>query len=457
MIGITQKTETIHIYHTNDVHSHFDNWPGIHEYLLQQRKQHELAGESVFVFDLGDFVDRSHPFTEATHGKGNTELLNRARYDAVTIGNNEGITLPPEDLAHLYDDAAFDVIVANLSEAGGRPLEWAVPYEQYETAQGTSVAVIAATAVYEAFYGKLGWAVSEPLPILKTLAEQLKETSDVVICLSHLGIHEDRKLAAETGDIDVILGAHTHHLFLRGEWEGTTLLAATGKYGQYVGHMCITLEAGQITDRVAAVIPAEQLNAPPAAERAFGLFLQAGEELLDETVFKSPCPLSQNLSGPSGLSDFFGRALLAYTGADCALFNAGLFLGSLPEGDVTLRDLHRVLPHPINACVMTVTGRALLEYWIISDDPSWIRTEVRGLGFRGTMMGAMIQTRLSMEDGLLYIGSERVRMDRTYKLATLDMFTFGFFYPDMKSEKIDYLVPELIRDIAGWYGRQLGN
>ena len=44
-------------------------------------------------FDIGDYVDRSHPFTEGTIGKGNTQLLNEAGYDAVTIGNNEGITM----------------------------------------------------------------------------------------------------------------------------------------------------------------------------------------------------------------------------------------------------------------------------------------------------------------------------------------------------------------------------
>lgn len=30
--------ERIHIYHTNDLHSHFENWPRIQEFLLEQRK-----------------------------------------------------------------------------------------------------------------------------------------------------------------------------------------------------------------------------------------------------------------------------------------------------------------------------------------------------------------------------------------------------------------------------------
>lgn len=59
------------------------------------------------MFDLGDHVDRFHPISEATFGKANVELLNRLQYDAATIGNNEGITLPHQELDTLYDNAQF--------------------------------------------------------------------------------------------------------------------------------------------------------------------------------------------------------------------------------------------------------------------------------------------------------------------------------------------------------------
>ena len=88
-----ETVATIHIYHTNDVHSHFENWPQINHFLSQRKQQAADNGEACFLFDIGDHIDRSHPFTEGTEGKGNNELLNEAGYDAVTIGNNEGITM----------------------------------------------------------------------------------------------------------------------------------------------------------------------------------------------------------------------------------------------------------------------------------------------------------------------------------------------------------------------------
>lgn len=66
-------TEKLHIYHTNDLHSHFENWPKIVDYIQTQRQKHEEQGEEVLLFDLGDHVDRFHPISEATFGKANVE------------------------------------------------------------------------------------------------------------------------------------------------------------------------------------------------------------------------------------------------------------------------------------------------------------------------------------------------------------------------------------------------
>lgn len=79
------KETIIHLYHTNDIHSHFENWPQISRFVLEEKKRRHAAGETVFTLDIGDHVDRFHNITEATNGKGNTKLLNEALYDYVTI------------------------------------------------------------------------------------------------------------------------------------------------------------------------------------------------------------------------------------------------------------------------------------------------------------------------------------------------------------------------------------
>ena len=229
-------------------------------FFASENTEHE-EGEACFVFDIGDYVDRSHPFTEGTYGKGNTHLLNAAGYDAVTIGNNEGITMAKDALSTLYTEADFDVILCNLFENGKYP-EWAVPFKVYTTAMGTKIGVIGATAEYPSFYAKLGWKVTEPREAVKKYVEQLKGDMDILVCLSHMGIHEDERLAANVRKLDVIFGAHTHHLFHEGEFVGPVLLAATGKYGDYIGQVTLQIDryTKEVTGKNAMLFRTEQLE-----------------------------------------------------------------------------------------------------------------------------------------------------------------------------------------------------
>ncbi|MCM3711608.1 bifunctional metallophosphatase/5'-nucleotidase [Sporosarcina luteola] len=455
-----RNLEAIHIYHTNDIHSHFDSWPKISRYLHSQRQLHNSTQEACFIFDIGDHVDRSHPFTEGTSGKGNVALLNRAGYDAVTIGNNEGITMSKRALSTLYEGADFDVILCNLSETDGSLPKWLKPYQIYKTANGLTVGVIGATAMYTDFYANLGWHIEEPRRLVESVAEQIRHSADVIVCLSHLGVNEDRRLAEESNLIDVILGAHTHHLFPEGEMVNDTLLAATGKFGEYVGHVEIQFDVDEkkVIGKKAGVVHVSGLESREEDIQEVNDLIQAGNESLEENVFYTKMPLKQQLFMDSPMSSFFGRAMIEYTGADCAMFNAGIFLGSLEKGWVTKRMVHALLPHPINPCTVTLDGAELLEIYRLSSNESWPETEIRGLGFRGTFMGKMIFERLfRTDDGELYAGNRKVEVGKTYKVATLDMFTFGFFFPSLEQAEKEYHMPELIRDVFIWYGMKRGS
>lgn len=448
--------ETIHIYHTNDLHSHFENWPQISRYLRDKRRESAVLNEAYFLFDVGDYVDRSHPFTEGTNGKGNILLLNNAGYDAVTIGNNEGITMSKEALMGLYDEANFEVIVGNLKDVNGEIPEWAVPSKIYQTSGGTKIGVIGATAEYTQFYASLGWKISPPREQLKEIAERLAPETDILICLSHMGVHEDRLLAEECPQIDVILGAHTHHLFPKGEFVGNTLLAATGKFGDYVGHVTLTFNQSKksLVEKTATLYTAESLPRQAEDIKKITELLDTGKEAMEERLFYNPELLKQNLFGVSPLSSFFGRALIDYTKADCALFNAGIFLGSLEKGWVTRKEMHALLPHPINVCVITLTGAELMEVYEQSLNEALPEIQVKGLGFRGNIMGALIHERLyKNRNGILFAGNREVVSEERYTLATLDMFTFGFFFPSLEHARKKYYVPDLIRDVLARYGQ----
>lgn len=457
------KDEVIHIYHTNDLHSHFENWPKIAGYLEERRMLHEKNGEEMLLFDIGDHLDRSHPITEASNGTANVRLLNQLQYDDVTIGNNEGITLIHDDLNHLYDEAEFHVLVANLFNQDGSRPEWAKPYHIHELKCGIKIGVIGLTASYDKFYGLLGWEIQNPFACLSSVIQEVRPQADLIVLLSHLGLYDDEKIAANYPDIQLILGGHTHHHLPNGKVVNQSVICGAFKYGFYTGHVKVKIDPMEkkITEIEANTI--EMDNVTDNQEMlAFleGLRKKSESDLHVEVAF-----LRKNLDLdwflPSRFPLLLADALKEWCHAEIGMVNAGVLLEGLKEGAVTKGDIHRICPHPINPCSVQLKGNELKEVILQANTDKMERLELKGLGFRGKVLGRMTFSGVEaeterLEDGEhhvknITVNGEELNNNRTYSIGTLDMFTFGNLYPEIKraSEK-NYYLPEMLRDVLTW-------
>ncbi|HBJ01681.1 MAG TPA: bifunctional metallophosphatase/5'-nucleotidase [Lysinibacillus sp.] len=448
--------EKIHIFHTNDLHSHFKYWPRMQSYVKEERNNLASIGETSYLFDVGDHLDRSNIYTEATIGKGNVQLLNEAEYDVVTIGNNEGITLSHDELFHLYDDANFDVVVGNIDAYQGRNPAWLKPYVVLTTEKGTKLGIIAATAMFEVYYEALNWQMVEARSTLLRLAHQLRKEVDIILCLSHLGITEDELLAEECPEIDVIFGSHTHHVLPEGKLINGVLLTGGGKFGQYTGHLVIEYDKKmrKIVEKKDTLIHNKDLPNIQNEQQIVRSLEDEGIRILDTPVFTTEKSYNKEWFHYSQLSDLFAHAILEKSGADCALFNAGIFLDGLPKGNVTALDVHRIFPHPINLCTIELSVTEIKEIYMQSKNEEWPYIELKGLGFRGVIFGKMLTYGFSMNDNRqLLINGKLADNNHIYKLVTLDLFTFGYFYPSFKYAKKQYILPEFLRNIMIDYGQ----
>lgn len=448
--------EKIHIFHTNDLHSHFKYWPRMQSYVKEERNNLARIGETSYLFDVGDHLDRSNIYTEATIGKGNVQLLNEAEYDVVTIGNNEGITLSHNELFHLYDDANFDVVVGNIDAVNGRNPAWLKPYVVLTTEKGTKLGIIAATAMFDVYYEALNWQLVEARSTLLRLAHQLRKEVDIVLCLSHLGITEDELLAEECPEIDVIFGSHTHHVLPEGKLVNGVLLTGGGKFGQYTGHLVIEYDKKmrKIVEKKDTLIHNKDLPNIQNEQQIVQSLEDEGIRILDTPVFTTEKSYNKEWFHYSQLSDLFAHAILEKSGADCALFNAGIFLEGLPKGNVTALDVHRIFPHPINLCTIELSVTEIKEIYMQSKNEEWPYIELKGLGFRGVIFGKMLTYGFSMNDNRqLLINGKLADNNHIYKLVTLDLFTFGYFYPSFKYAKKQYILPEFLRNIMIDYGQ----
>ncbi|KDE95761.1 5'-nucleotidase [Staphylococcus sp. TE8] len=427
------------IYHTNDIHSHLNEYARIQSYMASHRPQ--LQHPSLYL-DIGDHVDLSAPVTEATIGKKNIELLNQAHCDIATIGNNEGMTISHEALQNLYTDANFKVICANVfDEKGYLPNHITSSY--VKEIEGSRILFVAATAPFTPFYRALDWIVTDPLAAIKDEIEAHKGQFDILIVMSHVGVFFDEKLCQEIPEIDVIFGSHTHHYFENGEFNNGVLMAAAGKYGHFLGEVNLTIEHGKVSDKKAKLHP---LDALPQVETHFE---EEGKALLSEPVIDHHVKLLKKTDVITETSYLLAESVYEFTHADCALVNAGLIVNSIEADKVTEYDIHRMLPHPINLVRVRLTGDELIKVIQKSQKQEYMHEHAQGLGFRGDIFGGYILYNLGFieSENRYFINGEEIQTDHQYTLGTVDMYTFGRYFPILKGLPTDYIMPEFLRDI----------
>lgn len=448
-----------HIIYTHDIHSCFQNWPRVVTTLTALKEKCAKRSEPYLLFDLGDHMDRSHHITEATMGEANIDFMNKAGYDYVTIGNNEGITLTKQQLNQLYRNRTFQVLINNLLDDGQVP-EWILPYDMIQM-NGKRLALIGTTAPFTLFYAMLGWQISEPFEAVQQNIQVVKDQADLVIVLSHLGLFQDRLLAEQVKGIDLILGAHTHHLLPHGVKVGDTWIHQVGKLGTHVGHSSIEFLSSHEQKAMIhcqAHATDESMEDPETVNR-LQYWNSIANNLLDQTVLELNETLKHEWFTESPLSNLLAESLRDSCHTQIALVNNGQILADLPKGTVTKFNLHQICPHPINPCTMNLTGRQLSNILKQSLRSEHQHMKIKGMGFRGKLLGMLaidgLQVQYSQVDASeeahihqILIGDEPLHLEQVYTIATIDMFTFGPIFSELYEQKdVRYKLPDFLRDL----------
>lgn len=427
------------IYHTNDIHSHLQEYANIAAYLAEERPT--LNHPSLYL-DIGDHVDLSTPITQATMGKHNVELLNAAQCDIATIGNNEGMTISHEALNQLYEKADFDITCANVfDEVGNLPKQ--ITTSVIKVIEGTRILFVAATAPFTPFYRALDWVVTDPLEAIKDEVKAREGQYDVLIIMSHVGVFFDEKLCQELPEIDLILGSHTHHYFEYGELNNGVLMAAAGKYGYYLGEVTLEIQNHRVVAKKA------KLHSNADLSQVETDYEREGKRLLSRPVINHEVSLPRKTNVITKTSYLLAESIYEFTHADCTIINAGLVVRAMEGNEVTEYDVHQMLPHPINTVRIKITGQELKYVIIKSQKQEYINEHAQGLGFRGDIFGGYILYNLGYieSESRYFINGEEIDDDTIYTLGTVDMYTFGRYFPTLKDQATEYLMPEFLRDI----------
>ncbi len=445
--------EILRILHTNDLHSHFEHFPKLGRYL--RRAQADQTVDQVLTFDAGDFMDRSHPLTDATEGQANIQLMNEFHYDAVTVGNNEGISNSHAVLERLFNHANFPVVLANLLEEDGTKPTWAHDYLLLETKKGTRIAVIGLTPAYPLTYGPNHWQVRTAGATMDRLLPELSGRYDVLILVNHTGLLTDRWLCQHFPEIDLIIGGHSHDLLKHGEKVRHSWITQTGKWGNYVGDISITLDdAHHVQTIVPTTRPVAAMPELPGDAAIIQGYLDQGKaQLSAHPVAVLPRKFEADKAAAVHCTL---EAMSQFAGTELAILSSGLFLTPFKAGLLTKFDLQQALPHPMHVVRTTLVGSDLWRLVMeIEKNRHYLRQlHLQGMSFRGKIFGEMYYKGIQVDVAhrLVYVNGHEIDPNEYYTLACLDHYVLVPFFPTLAiMGDNEFLFPDFLREVVGKY------
>ncbi len=415
--------EKLRIIHTNDLHSHFEQFPKIKRYLHQA--QNDKSVDQTFTFDAGDFMDRSHSLSDATEGQANIKLMNEFNYDAITIGNNEGISNSHAVLEKLFDHANFPVVLANLREEDESMPKWCTPYKIFETKKKTRIAVVGLTAAYPMTYGPNHWHVKLISDTLDKLLPKIKGQYDMLIIVSHIGLRVDRYIAHHYPEVDLIVGGHSHDYLAKGEKVNNTWITQTGKWGQHIGDISVELnDEHQVLSIKPNTVTTDDLPSLDSDQKQIVNWHQKGEQMLKARKI--------------------------------AVLNSGLFLKPFHQGVLTEADLQAALPHPMHVVQTKLLGSDVWRMVMEMEKNRHFLSKfaLKGMSFRGKIFGNLVYKGIQVDHAsrTVYINGKEIDPEKEYTLALLDHYVLIPFFPTISiMGKNKFLFPNYLRTVIGNY------
>lgn len=414
------------ILHTNDIHGRIEGLARVATLVEQIRSE---TPHRVIYVDAGDVEETTTRLSNLTKGVAMHRLLSAAGCEVSVVGNATWLRYGPQVIPDQARAASYPLLLANLTPVAG----------VRATALIDRVGFVGVTDPFRSFlHDGVDYRIRalDEVEAVQQGARQLRERgAELIVCLSHLGYRRvpgnleaatiDPELAERVqGEVDVIVGAHSHDLLPEGERVGSVVIAQAGNFAEHLGR--IDIVDGEVH---AAVIPVED-DLPPhprvleevvAAEAAL-------DASLDEIVAELDTPLD-----PQWIAEMLRERM----DAEIGLATAAVVLDyPLPAGPLRRGDLWEACHSTANPALTELSGEQLAHMIELGNDPDFQQTTDGPL--RGKPRGP------------LYVAGEAASLDpgRTYLVAATDyeLEPYGRLVGDDWQLSVRYDFPTIIRE-----------
>jgi 2',3'-cyclic-nucleotide 2'-phosphodiesterase (5'-nucleotidase family) len=346
------------------------------------KKYRAVTPDTVFV-DGGDTFD-GNPVAQLTQGAAVIPILNAMGYDVMVPGNrdfawnkesflaltkggtttgtiNNGVTSP----GITSPGIKFPIVAANLLDADTK-LPVFPRYYIKKTANlkiafiGVTSPLAGGTRKADGSQGFLvegqtaqtgttpaganvpaGFRIEDEISSLAATIRQV-DNPDLIVVLSHMGYFQDRKFASRSTNIDVIIGAHTHHNITdppaipNADGTKKVIVTQAGSHGKYLGKLDMQVSGKKVVSYKNELVRVNAANAPipdPAVQALADAAYAPFKAQLDTVVGYSTTVIARRGDVQGTMGGFLADAMASIFGTDTAS-HFGIRYGSTIPGSV---------------------------------------------------------------------------------------------------------------------------
>jgi len=182
--------------------------------------------------------------------------MGSAGYDAMAVGNRE-FHITPAGFACKVADASFPVLCANVRSRNGNAALPCRPTTEFKLPRAGRITVFGLTVpmVTEKMAVQFlsSYVFDDPISVAADLARELRDRCDILVCVSHLGIRMDQRLATSVPALDLIVGGHSHTPLANGIEVGDTLIVQAPPHARAYGIVTVSRDrpSGRLTEHAA--------------------------------------------------------------------------------------------------------------------------------------------------------------------------------------------------------------
>ena len=461
------------------------------------------AEPNTLVLDAGD-VTTGLVVSNLFQAKPDVQGMNLVGYQAMSLGNHE-FDNSQKALADRKAEATFPFLSANVyvKATGKRAFQ---PYAVVKL-PGVTVGVIGVTTQETPIVTLPANVESlefrDPISEVQSLVAEVRSKADFVVVLGHLGLAEDRVMAAKISGVDLIIGGHSHTYMDKTEVVNGIPVFQAYQWGLFVGRTDVVVKNRKVVSLTSRPVPinlsmpfkdgdtpkgtvkeiggkkydfvAGYLEADPAVLAALQPYADQVAKDLDTVIGTATGPFPETIGGlsryprrdDSALTNMVADAMRDQTSlivgrpVDVFLQNGGGIRATLPAGPITKKAVFTVLPFDNTIQTVSLPGSILLEvlekralpvavenYTTGWDGPNGAFLQVSGLSYTLDLKAKTVSD--------VKVGGQPLDPGKTYLVATQNfMMTGGDGYTMLKGLPGTFETSAFQRDaVMAWIARK---